>query len=184
MHGWNLRLHRAAVSPPEGSVGQQHQPRCFARLSRFEACHACSLVPTMAHDAAWQQPCGLSQTPAAAPALMRAPIARHLPPAPCHSIRKFAAKNVTLIIRLATAYAWLTTMMVIALVPMDCWASYSPPPSTEGIFILWNIAYWCALLKGRVGVHLGMPTWTWEALAHSHGMVSGLLKLTLSTVIV
>lgn len=60
-----------------------------------------------------------------------------------HSIRKFAAKNVEVVVLLATAYAWLTAMMVIALVPIDVWAAYIMSSATEPIFIMWNIAYWC-----------------------------------------
>ncbi len=67
----------------------------------------------------------------------------NLPPSSQNSrIRKFAAKNVGLVIELATAYAWLTAMMVIALVPIDCWAAYVQSKETTPIFVLWNIAYW------------------------------------------
>lgn len=58
------------------------------------------------------------------------------------SIRKFAAKNVEPVVLVATAYAWLTAMMIIALVPIDVWAAYIMSPATTPIFIMWNIAYW------------------------------------------
>ncbi len=41
-----------------------------------------------------------------------------------------------------TGYAWLTAMMVIALVPIDVWAAYIMSSETFPIKILWNIAYW------------------------------------------
>lgn len=58
------------------------------------------------------------------------------------SIRRYAARNLEVAVQLATAYAWLTSMMVIALVPIDVWGAYTQSPSTKPIFILWNIAYW------------------------------------------
>lgn len=58
------------------------------------------------------------------------------------SIRRYAARNLEVAVQLATAYAWLTSMMVIALVPIDVWGAYAQSPSTKPIFILWNIAYW------------------------------------------
>lgn len=57
-------------------------------------------------------------------------------------IRKFAAKNVEIIVLMATAYAWLTAMMVIALVPIDVWAAYIMSKNTQPITVMWNIAYW------------------------------------------
>ncbi|GAX78046.1 hypothetical protein CEUSTIGMA_g5488.t1 [Chlamydomonas eustigma] len=57
-------------------------------------------------------------------------------------IRKFAAKSVELIVRVATAYGWLTAMMVIALVPIDVWAAYTLSKDTMPITVMWNIAYW------------------------------------------
>ena len=56
---------------------------------------------------------------------------------------------------LATAYAWLTAMMVIALVPIDVWAAYIMSSATEPIFIMWNIAYWC---DAHVCCGAGVPT--------------------------
>lgn len=67
----------------------------------------------------------------------------HWPPPPTRCrIRKFAARNLEVAVQLATAYAWLTSMMVIALVPIDVWGAYTQSPSTKPIFILWNVAYW------------------------------------------
>lgn len=47
-------------------------------------------------------------------------------------------------ILVATGYAWLTAMMVIALVPMDVWATHAmlAPDQTHGVLVLWNVAYW------------------------------------------
>jgi hypothetical protein len=59
-----------------------------------------------------------------------------------HSIRKFAAKNVEPVVLVATAYAWLTAMMIIALVPIDVWAAYIMSSATSPILVMWNIAYW------------------------------------------
>mmetsp|Transcript_35578 Transcript_35578/g.79011 ORF Transcript_35578/g.79011 Transcript_35578/m.79011 type:complete len:727 (-) Transcript_35578:712-2892(-) len=56
-------------------------------------------------------------------------------------VRHFAAKTVSIVVKIATAYAWLTAMMVIALVPIDVWAAKDFASSTGGILILWFIAF-------------------------------------------
>ncbi len=56
-------------------------------------------------------------------------------------IRRYADKNTEPIILLATGYAWLTAMLIIALVPIDVWATLDGE-STTAISVFWNIAYW------------------------------------------
>jgi hypothetical protein len=48
---------------------------------------------------------------------------------------------VELVIRLATGYAWLTAMMVIALAPVDTWTSWIQSSNTQAIVVLWLTAY-------------------------------------------
>jgi hypothetical protein len=56
-------------------------------------------------------------------------------------IKKLAAPKVELVVQIATAYAWLTAMMIIALVPIDVWATISKN-DTAAIAVLWDVAYW------------------------------------------
>eukprot|EP00798_Chlamydomonas_sp_ICE-L_P030467 gene30467-35478_t len=67
-------------------------------------------------------------------------------------IKKFAAKNVEYIIILATVYAWGTAMMIIALVPMDVWATKEKFES-GAIGIMWDVAYWST----QAGTWLVLP---------------------------
>lgn len=65
-------------------------------------------------------------------------------PLPFRSIRHYAAKNVELVIRLATGYAWGTAMTIMALVATDVWATHIMSDSTRGLLVLWEVAYWWA----------------------------------------
>lgn len=59
------------------------------------------------------------------------------------SIKRYAASNVEFVIKVATAYAWLTAMCVIVLVPVDVWSTYAGKDSMRGtISVFWNTAYW------------------------------------------
>ncbi|KAG1668956.1 hypothetical protein FOA52_001000 [Chlamydomonas sp. UWO 241] len=64
-------------------------------------------------------------------------------------MQRYAARSVEVVVQLACSYCWLTAMMVIALVPIDVWATRTmmSPESAHGITVLWNVAYWSTQLS-------------------------------------
>lgn len=56
-------------------------------------------------------------------------------------INHYAEKHVEWSVRLATGYGWLTSMGVVALVPLDVWSTLAKQP-VAAIGTLWDIAYW------------------------------------------
>lgn len=66
----------------------------------------------------------------------------------CHtcalcSIRKYAGKDVEWIVRIATAYAWLTSMCIVGLVPLDVWTTLAGiTTARDFVGVLWSVAYW------------------------------------------
>ena len=68
---------------------------------------------------------------------------------PVPRIRRYASPTVSLVVRFVTAYAWLTSMCIVALVPIDVWSTLMNMQSAPdivcpitAIYVIWNIAYW------------------------------------------
>jgi hypothetical protein len=61
-------------------------------------------------------------------------------------LRRFAGPTVPYVVQIATAYAWLVSFSVIALVPIDVWSTLAQAPQ-GGISILWRIAYWSTQVR-------------------------------------
>ena len=61
---------------------------------------------------------------------------------PC-SLRKLAAPKVTPVVLLVTYAGWLTSLSVVALVPIDVYTSLAGK-DTGALSTLWSISYWCA----------------------------------------
>lgn len=57
-------------------------------------------------------------------------------------VRKYAAPSVPLLVRFIAMVAWLTSISIVALVPIDVWTTLNHT-STESIVILWMSCYWC-----------------------------------------
>lgn len=57
-------------------------------------------------------------------------------------LRRYCANTVAVSVRIATAYAWLTSMAVVVIVPLDVYSTldHEKPPE---LGIMWDIAYWC-----------------------------------------
>lgn len=54
---------------------------------------------------------------------------------------------MTLTVKGATSYAWLTAMAVVAIVPLDVYSTLnSHKPSELGV--MWDVAFWCARRGG------------------------------------
>lgn len=60
---------------------------------------------------------------------------------PHNRINHFAEKHVEWSVRLATGYGWLTSMGVVALVPLDVWATLAKQP-VQAVGTLWDVTYW------------------------------------------
>ncbi|PNW77818.1 hypothetical protein CHLRE_10g453100v5 [Chlamydomonas reinhardtii] len=56
-------------------------------------------------------------------------------------LRRYCANSVTLTVKGATSYAWLTAMAVVAIVPLDVYSTLnSHKPSELGV--MWDVAFW------------------------------------------
>lgn len=56
-------------------------------------------------------------------------------------LRYYASPNTPLAVYCSTGLAWLTSFSIIALVPIDVWATMSEQDN-EIIGVLWDISYW------------------------------------------
>jgi hypothetical protein len=67
-------------------------------------------------------------------------------------IRRYAGQGVELVVKGATAYAWLTSMCIVALVPLDVWTTLAQITAGRAfVGVLWSISYWCVVV--HVVVH-------------------------------
>jgi len=97
---------------------------------------ACKLHPASAGPAA-----GAAAHPSRPPPLHGLP--------PC-SLRKLAAPKVTPVVLLVTYAGWLTSLSVVALVPIDVYTSLAGK-DTGALSTLWSISYWCAFAAEHLG---------------------------------
>mmetsp|Transcript_25028 Transcript_25028/g.45297 ORF Transcript_25028/g.45297 Transcript_25028/m.45297 type:complete len:451 (-) Transcript_25028:887-2239(-) len=56
-------------------------------------------------------------------------------------LRRYSSRTVTLGVKTAAAYAWLTSMAVVAIVPVDVYSTLNGKKPVE-LGIMWNFAYW------------------------------------------
>ncbi len=56
-------------------------------------------------------------------------------------LRRYAARTVPWVVLLATAYAWLTSMSIVVITPLDVETTLTKTPS-KALGVLWQIAYW------------------------------------------
>lgn len=56
-------------------------------------------------------------------------------------LRRYCSKNVSLVIQLTTAYAWLVSFSIVALTPIDVWATMTSKPQ-RSVEYLWDVSYW------------------------------------------
>lgn len=62
-------------------------------------------------------------------------------------LHRFAApKRVGLVVLLITWYGWLTTLSVVALVPVDVYTTLSGFGDVDTILVLWRLSYWSTQL--------------------------------------
>lgn len=59
-----------------------------------------------------------------------------------YSLRRYCYKNVPLIVRLAVSYAWLVSMSIVVLVPLDIYTTFENEHGFKIIEIIWKISYW------------------------------------------
>jgi hypothetical protein len=50
---------------------------------------------------------------------------------------------VPLLVRLFAGVGWMTSISIIAIVPIDVWTTLNGGDS-RSVFIMWAICYWCA----------------------------------------
>ena len=51
------------------------------------------------------------------------------------------------IVQLITAVGWITSIGIVALVPIDVWASLHKS-NRSSVAVMWSIAYWCCHFGG------------------------------------
>jgi len=67
----------------------------------------------------------------------------------------FPLKNVPLSVRIAMAYAWLTSISIIAFIPVDVWATLNGN-NVHPIYVMWEISFWSTQFLTWVGIPLFM----------------------------
>lgn len=56
-------------------------------------------------------------------------------------LRRYCAKSVSWEVQVATAFGWLTAMTIVAIVPLDTYATLNHRP-IDVISIMWSIVFW------------------------------------------
>lgn len=107
-------------------------------------------APSQGHGAACKLAAALLAPPPAAAHPSRPPPPLACPPC---SLRKLAAPKVTPVVLVVTYAGWLTSLSVVALVPIDVYTSLAGK-DTGALSTLWSISYWCGA-GGRVSWHHG-----------------------------
>lgn len=59
-----------------------------------------------------------------------------------HRLRAYAAPSVPVYVRGIAMVGWITSISVIAIVPIDVWATITAG-DTSSIAVMWLICYWC-----------------------------------------
>lgn len=63
-------------------------------------------------------------------------------PGAARRIRRFAAPKVSFLVLLITCAAWLTSLSVVALVPIDVYTTLASK-EVGALGTLWSVSYWC-----------------------------------------
>ena len=63
---------------------------------------------------------------------------------PAGRLRRYASPQVPFSARCLAVLGWLTSISVVALVPVDVWSTLNES-SNPSITIMWKACYWCAL---------------------------------------
>ncbi|KAG2481922.1 hypothetical protein HYH03_019121 [Edaphochlamys debaryana] len=56
-------------------------------------------------------------------------------------LRRYCAKSVMLTVKVTTAYAWLISMAVVAIVPLDVFSTLDDKKPSE-LGVMWDVAFW------------------------------------------
>jgi hypothetical protein len=56
-------------------------------------------------------------------------------------LRRYAGPNVPVVVKLATSYAWLTSLSIVVIVPIDVYTTLTKQ-QTPVMGVLWDICYW------------------------------------------
>ena len=60
----------------------------------------------------------------------------------CHvRLYRYPLKNVGLGVRVAVGIAWLTSISIIAFIPVDLWATLNKE-NVHPIYVMWEISFW------------------------------------------
>lgn len=87
-------------------------------------------------------------------------------------LHKFAAPDrVSFVVRLTTWYGWLTTLSVVALVPLDVYMTLSGQGDKDVTTILWKVSYWST----QVLTWLSIPILQYYTLSGASNVASRLL---------
>ncbi|KAK9907685.1 hypothetical protein WJX75_008089 [Coccomyxa subellipsoidea] len=60
-------------------------------------------------------------------------------------LRRYASPRVPLLVRLIAAVGWMTSISIIAIVPIDVWTTLNGG-NNKSVFIMWAICYWATQL--------------------------------------
>ena len=58
-----------------------------------------------------------------------------------YRLRRFASPTTPITASLITAVAWITSIGIVALVPIDVWSTLKAT-SRSSVAVMWEIAYW------------------------------------------
>lgn len=58
-----------------------------------------------------------------------------------HRLRRYCAKSVSWEVQVATAFGWLTAMTIVAIVPLDTYATLNHR-NTDAVAMMWSIVFW------------------------------------------
>lgn len=85
-------------------------------------------------------------------------------------LHKFAAKRVGFVVLAVTWYGWLTTLSVVALVPIDAYTTLSGLGDVDIILLLWRLSYWSTQLL----TWLVIPVLQHFSVSGAHGVLGRL----------
>ena len=61
-------------------------------------------------------------------------------------LKRYCSDTVPVSVRVATAYAWLTSFSIVVLVPLDVYTTLVQKPE-PAIGVMWNISYWSTQVR-------------------------------------
>lgn len=77
-------------------------------------------------------------------------------------LKRYCSDTVPVSVRVATAYAWLTSFSIVVLVPLDVYTTLMQKPE-PAIGVMWNISYWSTQVRMPSARVTSTPARRWLA---------------------